>query len=120
VRGKSAADRLAARRTESQPLVSERRTCFEAQLTKLPARRPTAAIRHALNHWDGLRRCPDDGGIELDSNSIEHALRPVCPSRQKSLFAGRDEGGENWACLASLVETCKLNKVNPQVYLTNF
>jgi len=120
VRGKTAADRLAARQSESKPLVSEMRTWFEAQLAVLPARGPTAeAIRYALNHWDGLQRFLDDGRIELDSNSIERAMRPVCLSRKNSLFAGSDEGAENWACLASLVETCKLNNVNPQVYLTD-
>ena len=46
-------------------------------------------------------------------------MRPVCLSRKNSLFAGSDEGGENWACLASLTETCKLNGVNPQAYFTD-
>ncbi|MGH7108070.1 MAG: transposase domain-containing protein [Acetobacteraceae bacterium] len=45
-------------------------------------------------------------------------MRPVALSRKNSLFAGSDEGGENWACLASLIETCKLNGVNPQIYIT--
>ena len=120
VRGKSAADRLAARQAESKPLLGEMRTWFEAQLARLPSRGPTAeAIRYALNHWEGLQRFLDDGRIELDSNSIERAMRPVCLSRKNSLFAGSDEGGENWACLASLIETCKLNKVNPQAYFTD-
>ena len=120
VRGKAAADRLAARQAESKPLVSEMRIWFEAQLATLPARGPTAeAIRYALNHWEGLQRFLDDGRIELDSNSIERAMRPVCLSRKNSLFAGSDEGAENWACMASLVETCKLNGVNPQLYLTD-
>jgi transposase len=120
VRGKSAADRLAVRQAESKPLVTELRIWFEAQLAKLPARGPTAdAIRYALNHWDGLERFLEDGRIELDNNSVERAMRPVCLSRKNSLFAGSDEGGENWACLASLIETCKLNGVNPQVYFTD-
>ena len=120
VRGKSAADRLAVRQAESKPLVTELRFWFEAQIAKLPARSPTAeAIRYSLNHWDGLEQFLDDGRIELDNNSVERAMRPVCLSRKNSLFAGSDEGGENWACLASLIETCKLNGVNPQAYFTD-
>src|SRR6476620_6008423 len=120
VRGKSAADRLAVRQAESKPLVADLRIWFEAQMEKLPGRSPTAeAIRYALNHWVGLERFLDDGRIELDNNSVERAMRPVCLSRKNSLFAGSDEGAENWACLASLVETCKLNHVNPMVYFTD-
>ena len=120
VRGKSAVDRLAVRQAESKPLVAELRVWFEAQIAKLPARGPTAeAIRYALNHWDGLERFLEDGRIELDNNSVERSMRPVALSRKNSLFAGSDEGAENWACLASLIETCKLNGVNPQAYFTD-
>jgi transposase len=120
IRGTSAADRLIVRQAESKPRLTELRVWFEAQLAKLPARGPLAeAIRYALNHWDGLQRFLEDGRIELDNNSVERAMRPVCLSRKNSLFAGSDEGGENWACLASLIETCKLNGVNPQAYFTN-
>jgi transposase len=120
VRGKAGAERLAVRQAESKPLVDALRTWFDAQIAKLPARGPMAeAIRYALNHWDGLGRFLEDGRIEIDSNSIERAMRPVSLSRKNSLFAGSDEGGENWACLASLIETCKLNGVNPQAYFTD-
>ncbi len=118
VRGQAPAQRLAARRERSRPLVLELRAWFEQQLAKLPGRGPTAgAIRYALNHWDGLVRFLDDGRIEPDTNTVERAIRPVKLSRKNALFAGSDEGGSNWAHVASLVETCKLNGVDPQAYL---
>jgi transposase len=120
IRGNSAAERLAVRQAESKPLVTDLRVWFEGQIAKLPARGPTAeAIGYALRHWDGLQQFLEDGRIELDTNSVERAMRPIALSRKNSLFAGSDEGGEHWACLASLVETCKLNGVNPQVYFTD-
>jgi transposase len=73
----------------------------------------------AANPRSWVRRFLEDGRIELDNNSVERAMRPVALSRKNSLFAGSDEGGENWACLASLIETCKLNGVNPQTYFTD-
>ena len=105
---------------ESRKLVTDLRTWLEVQLARLPTRGPTAdAIRYALNHWDGLERFLGDGRIEMDSNSIERTMRPVALSRKNALFAGSDEGGERWGAIASLVETCKLNGVNPQTYFTD-
>jgi len=120
IRGHDAGHRLAVRQAESRRLVLDLRTWFEMQLRRIAARSPTAAaIRYALNHWDGLVRFLEDGRIELDTNPVERAIRPVALSRKNALFAGSDEGGENWAAMASLVETCKLNRVNPQTYLTD-
>jgi transposase len=53
------------------------------------------------------------------SNVVERAIRPLVLSRKNALFASGDDGGRRWADIASLVETCKLNGVNPQVYLTD-
>ena len=61
----------------------------------------------------------DDGRIEIDSNTVERSMRPVALNRKNALFAGSDHGAENWAMLASLTETCKLHRVNPQAYLTD-
>jgi transposase len=68
-------------------------------------------------HWDGLTRFVDDGRIELDTNTVERAIRPLTLTRKNSLFAGSEGGAEHWAVLASLVATCKLNGVEPQAYI---
>jgi transposase len=120
IRGTSPEHRRAVRQADSAPLVTDLRVWFETQIARLPGRSPTAeAIRYALNHWVGLERFLHDGRIELDSNSVERSMRPIALSRKNALFAGSDEGAENWAGLASLIETCKLNDVNPQAYLTD-
>ena len=85
-----------------------------SQKTKL-----AEAIRYALSRWEGLTRFIDDGRIEIDSNVVERAIRPIALNRKNTLFAGSDGGGEHWAIVASLIETCKLNGVDPQHYLTD-
>ena len=75
------------------------------------------AIRYALSRWQGLTRFLDDGRVEIDSNVVERAIRPIALNRKNALFAGSDGGGEHWAVIASLVETCKLNAIDPQAYL---
>ena len=57
--------------------------------------------------------------IELDTNIVERGIRPIVLNRKNALFAGHDEGAENWACVASLIETCKLNDVEPQAYIAD-
>ena len=93
---------------------------FEHQLTRLSGKSKTAeAIRYALHHWEGLTRFLDDGRIELDTNVVERSIRPIVLNRKNALFAGHDQGAENWASIASLIETCKLHGVDPQTYLTD-
>ena len=77
------------------------------------------SIRYALSRWDGLTRFIDDGRIEIDSNVVERAIRPIALNRKNALFAGSDGGAENWAIVASLIETCKLNGVDPQAYMAD-
>ena len=66
---------------------------------------------------DGLKLFLDDGIVEMDSNIVERAIRPIALNRKNALFAGHDEGGRTWARIASLIETCKLNDVEPYAYL---
>ncbi len=93
---------------------------FEDCLKRVSKSSPVRdAIQYGLNQWDGLIRFLDDGRIEIDSNSVERSMRPIALNCKNSLFAGHDQGAQNWACLASLVETCKLNNVNPNAWLTD-
>jgi transposase len=66
-----------------------------------------------------LTRFIDDGRIELDNNAVERSIRPIALNRKNALFAGSDGGAEHWAIIASLVQTCKLNDVDPLAYLTD-
>ena len=76
-------------------------------------------IRYTLSRSDGLTRFIDDGRIEIDSNTVERSIRPIALNRKNALFAGSDAGAEHWATIASLIETAKLNNVEPMAYLTD-
>jgi hypothetical protein len=90
---------------------------FEQQLTRVSAKSLIAeAIRYALHHWDGLTRFVDDGRIELDTNIVERSIRPIVLNRKNALFAGHDHGAENWACIASLIETALCRARHKAVY----
>ncbi len=120
VRGHSADARRAERQARSKPLVEDLNTWLAQQLARVSGRSPIAeAIRYGLSHWHGLVRFLDDGRIEIDSNTVERSIRPIALNRKNALFAGSDEGGTNWAIVASLIETCKLNGVNPHAWLTD-
>jgi transposase len=120
IRGMSVGERRAVRQERSKPLVSALGAWLEQQLARVSGKAKIAEhIRYALNHWDGLSRFLDDGRIELDTNIVERSIRPLVLNRKNALFAGHDQGAENWACIASLIETCKLNGVEPQAWLTD-
>ena len=119
-RGRSPDDRLAWRRSLSAPHLAVFKPWLEAQLAQL-ARSSTLAdaVRYALARWAGLTRFLDDGCIELDTNPVERAIRPVALGRKNHLFAGSDGGGHRWAIICSLIETAKLNKVEPHAWLSD-
>jgi transposase len=120
IRGHAPEQRQAVRHEQSKPLVDDLRAWLDAQLAKVPRRaRIAEAIRYALKLWSGLRLFLDDGRIEIDTNVVERAIRPIALNRKNALFAGSDQGGVHWGVIASLIETCKLNAVNPQAYLAD-
>lgn len=75
------------------------------------------AIGYSLSRWRSLTRYCDDGRIEIDNNAAERALRGVALGRSNYLFMGSDAGGERAAAIYSLVESAKLNGLDPQAYL---
>ena len=91
IRGLDPKGRRAARDARSRPLIEALRPWLEAQQSRLPGRsRLAEAIRYALKLWDGLVRFLDDGRIELDTNPVERAIRPIALTRKNALFAGSD------------------------------
>jgi transposase len=120
IRGRGADERRAMRQDRSRPIVDELEPWLRAKLALISQKTKLAeAIRYALSRWDGLSRFLDDGCIEIDSNVVERSIRPIALNRKNALFAGSDGGGEHWAVIASLIETCKLNGVDPYAYLAD-
>jgi transposase len=120
IRGQTADERRTIRQERSRPLVEAMQAWLTETLDRISGRSALAqAIRYARNHWSGLVLFLDDGRLELDTNTVERAMRPVALGRKNALFAGADSGGEHWALVATLIQTAKLNKLDPLAWLTD-
>ncbi len=120
IRGRSAEERRDVRQARSRPIVEAQEPWLHAKFLLVSQKSKLAeAIRYALSRWAGLSRFLDDGRVEIDSNVVKRAIRPIALNRKNALFAGSDGGAEHWAVVASLVETCQLNGVDPQAYLVD-
>ena len=118
IRGRAAEERQQVRHAQSRPLIEAMKPWLETELGRVPARGGLAeAIRYALARWPALCRFLDDGRVELDTNAVERAIRPIALGRKNHLFAGSDGGGDRWATVCSLIATAKLNDVEPFAYL---
>lgn len=118
VRGLSAKQRRDARSQRSRVHVDDLRHYLETKNRQVSAKAKLGeAIRYALSRLDGLSRFLDDGRIDLDSNTVERSIRPSALNRKNALFAGSDEGGDNWAVIATLIENCKLSGINPHTWM---
>lgn len=76
------------------------------------------AINYTLERWNSLTLFLGDGRIDLDTNPVERQFKPIILQRKGSLFIGSEEGGQTWAAMSSLVETCKLNRVDTYRYFS--
>lgn len=118
IRGKPPDERARIRQQQARPLLDDLESWLKATMLRLSKKSDTtAAILYALNRWPALTRYCDDGTLEIDNSAAERALRGVALGRRNYLFAGADSGGERAAAIYTLVETAKLNGLDPEAYL---
>jgi transposase len=118
IRGQARSERQAVRQARAGPVLEELRQWLDTTLTRIPGRSELAgAIRYARSRYEQLCRYRDDGRLEIDNSAAERALRGVALGRKNWLFAGSDAGGQRAAAIYSLIETCKLNGIDPEAYL---
>ena len=120
INGKTPAERLATRQELSAPLIAELHDWLNAQLAKLSRNHDLAkAINYMLRRWDAFTRFLIDGRVCLTNNAAERALRCVPLGRKAWLFCGSDRGGQRAAIMFSLIQSCRLNNVDPQAWLAD-
>ncbi|MGU9982592.1 IS66 family transposase [Phreatobacter sp. HK31-P] len=120
INGRSPEERVRARQEATKPLVEELAIWLQAQRGAL-SRSATVAkpIDYMLKRWDRFAAFLDDGRICLTNNAAERALRGFALGRKAWLFAGSDRGAERAAAMATLIETAKLNGIDPQAWLAD-
>jgi transposase len=120
INGATSEQRLAIRAERSRPLVVELERWLRAQRARLSAKSEVArAIDYSLKRWTALTRFLDDGRLCLSNNAAERALRGIAVGRGNWTFAGSDHGGERAAAIYTLIETAKLNGVDPRAWLAD-
>ena len=118
IRGSTPVRRLTERQARSAPLVLAFGDWLKQQRARVsPKSRLGEKLAYIARHWDGLQLFLADGRVEMDSNAVENLARPIALSRKNALFAGHDEGAAAWGRIASLIETAKLNQIEPYAWL---
>jgi hypothetical protein len=117
-RYKPAEERMALRQTMAKPVFDDLEKWLSLQLRKISGKsNVAAAIRYALGRIPKARAYLDDGKLELDNNICERSIRPVTLGRKNYLFMGSKGGGDAAAIAYTLIETCRMNKVDPEAWL---
>jgi len=120
INGLTAEARLRARRKESAALVAGLEGWMRAERAKLSRHAAVAkAIDYMLTRWGAFARFLHDGRICLTNNAAERALRGLALGRKSWLFAGSERGAERAASMYTLIQTAKLNNVDPQAWLAD-
>ncbi|MGB7037246.1 MAG: IS66 family transposase, partial [Xanthobacteraceae bacterium] len=117
IRGHSAEHRRQVRQERSRPSVDALHEWLFDHVERVSGASDLAkAMRYAIRHWPGLVAFLDDGRIEMDTNVVERAIRPHTLTRKNALFAGSDGGARHWAIAMTLIQTAKLNGVEPMAW----
>ena len=120
ISGLSAEARRTVRQEKTKPLVEDFRKWAEDQLTRIPGKGNLAkAFRYGLNRWPSFTLFLEDGRVAIDNNVAERGMRPIGVGRRNWLFAGSDTGGETLARAMTVIETAKMNGLDPQAYLAD-
>ena len=120
INGKTADERLIVRQARVKPLVDGLETWLREQRSKLSSKAPVAkAIDYSLKRWRAFTRFLDDGRICMSNNAAERAMRGIAVGRRNWNFCGSDSGGNRAAAIYALIETCKLNDVDPRAWLAD-
>jgi transposase len=120
INGLLAEERLATRRLRSAPLVATLEGWLHVERAKLSRHNGVAkAIDYTLTRWPAFSRFLEDGRICLTNNAAERALRGLALGRKSWLFAGSERGAERAAVMYTLIQTAKLNDVDPQAWLAD-
>ncbi|PZO90031.1 MAG: IS66 family transposase [Sphingomonas sanxanigenens] len=120
INGKGVAERLVVRQELSAPLMAELHAWLTTQLARLSRNHDLAkAINYMLRRWDAFTRFLEGGQVCLTNNAAERALRCVPLGRKAWLFCGSDRGGQRAAILYTLIQTARLNDVDPQAWLAD-
>lgn len=118
IRGRPPDERQRSRGEHAKPLLAGLKAWLDVTLPKLSGKSDLAkAMRYTMGRWEALTRYIHDGRIEIDNNAAERSIRGIALGRKNYLFAGSDAGGERAAAIYSLIETAKLNGLDPEAYL---
>ena len=120
INGLSPQQRLVVRRNDSAPLVDDLIDWMRRERAKLSRHNDVAkAMDYMLKRIEAFTRFLADGRICLSNNAAERALRGIALGRKSWLFAGSDRGGERAAVMFTLIQSAKLNNVDPQAWLAD-
>jgi transposase len=118
IKGQSPEVRLKVRTEKAVPKLEALKASLDDTLSKISSKSTLAkAIRYSLSLWPALTCYATDGRLEICNNAAERAMRPLAIGRKNWLFAGSDTGGERAATIYTIIETAKLNGINPEAYL---